>query len=277
MQRKWSALAALVALLAGLSFTTAPGAVSAQGTTYTVTIENLTRGQPFTPPLLAVRTSGADLFTVGQASSSELLQIAENGNLDPMVAKLKASPAVSQVVTGNAPVLPGQKATLTVEVPAGSRLSWVSMLICTNDGFTGIDSLALTGPTSVMANAYDAGTEKNTQDFADIVPPCQALVPVSSGDAGTGMSNAALAEGGVIAMHPGVHGGNDLTASHMWSGPVARVTIAMATGGTAVTPPSTGSGGLLERDAGTSLWGVIAIAVLVASSTGAAVAIRRRI
>ena len=96
------------------------------------------------------------------------------------------------------------------------------MLICTNDGFTGIDSLTLEASGSKgETGAYDAGTEINTEDFADIVPPCQGLTPVSSDDAGTGMTNPDLAEGGVVVSHPGVQGGRDLTATHMWEGAVA--------------------------------------------------------
>ena len=56
------------------------------------------------------------------------------------------------------------------------------MLICTNDGFTGVDGLRLPGAVgqTVVANtaAYDAGTEANTEDFGDIVPPCQAVIGV---------------------------------------------------------------------------------------------------
>ena len=44
----------------------------------------------------------------------------------------------------------------------------------------------------------------NTEDFADIVPPCQGLIGVGSDDEGTGMSNPDLAEGGVIAHHTGI-------------------------------------------------------------------------
>jgi len=149
------------------------------------------------------------------------------------------------------------------------------MLICTNDGFTGIDSLAVTGGTTVTTNAYDAGTEMNTEDFADMVPPCQPLSGVSSSDAGTGMSNPALAEDGVVAMHPGVTGGNDLTASHMWTDPVARVTI--SAGGATVSPPSTGSGGLLEDDGTMFNFAITAAAIAVLTlSGGAAVAARKR-
>jgi hypothetical protein len=73
---------------------------------------------------------------------------------------------------------------------------------------------------------YDAGTERNTEDFADIVPPCQSLVGVSSGEAGTGTSDPALAEGAVIHHHPGIAGGADLlTAVHGWTDPVAEITV----------------------------------------------------
>ena len=79
---------------------------------------------------------------------------------------------------------------------------------------------------TVETNGYDAGTEINTEDFADIVPPCQALTGVSSGEPGTGTSNPALAEGGVIRHHPGIQGIADLVpAIHGWSDPVSRVVV----------------------------------------------------
>jgi hypothetical protein len=100
------------------------------------------------------------------------------------------------------------------------------MLICTNDGFTGVDSLRLpkdVGAVVVRSAGYDAGTELNT---GDIVPPCQGLVGVSSGEPGTGTSNPALAEGGVIHHHPGIAGGADLVpAIHGWTDPVAEITV----------------------------------------------------
>ena len=74
---------------------------------YTVTVENLTDGQPFTPPVLVAHTMDMDLFEVGQAASSELSQIAENGNNDPLVAMVSGSAAVIAHVVGDGPVLPG--------------------------------------------------------------------------------------------------------------------------------------------------------------------------
>ena len=229
------AVALVIAVVAAVALVTAvaSAAPSQQNVTYTVTIENLTSGQPLTPPVVAAHTDQFDVFEVGQAASDEVKEIAENGNNDPLVAVIGGSSAVLDSAVGTGPILPGASATLTVEAPAGSLLSVVTMLICTNDGFTGVDSHSLpsSGSATVDANANDAGTEMNTEDFADIVPPCQDLVGVSSADAGTGTSDPALAEGGVIAAHPGIQGGTDLTvADHGWPDPVARITVSAVAG-----------------------------------------------
>ncbi|MCH6555223.1 MAG: spondin domain-containing protein [Chloroflexi bacterium] len=245
------AVAATMAVAAvALVAVAASPAAGQQTVTYNVTIENLTSGQPFTPPVVAAHTSGMDVFEVGQAASAEVQAIAENGNNDPLVALLGGSAAVLDSATGTAPVKPGESATITVEAPSGSLLSVVFMLICTNDGFSGVDSmtLAASGSESVDANAYDAGTETNTEDFADIVPPCQDLIGVSSADAGTGETNPALAEGGVITAHSGIQGGTDLTVSdHGWTDPVARITVVAEAAGlpdSGGAPPAGSSGGL---------------------------------
>jgi hypothetical protein len=203
--------------------------------TYEVTITNLTGGQPLTPPAAATHRRAIDAYEVGQPASFGVKEIAENGNLDPFVMALQGSKDVSDAVVAVAgdppPLFPGASVTFEIEAGDGAQFfSFVSMLICTNDGFTGLDAVKL--PNQVGASdswdayAYDAGTEINTEDFADIVPPCPALTGVPSTDPGTGMSNPALAENGVIAMHPGITGDDDLIAGlHGWSGPVARVTI----------------------------------------------------
>lgn len=162
-----------------------------QPATYSVTIENLTSGQPFTPPVIATHRQPVELFHVGKTASVEVKEIAENGNLDPMVELLESSKHVFDfevAVAGDPPpLMPGQTVTVELEAGLGAKnLSFVSMLICTNDGFTGLDTLRLPKlvghETTVYANAYDAGTEINTEDFADIVPPCPALTGVPSDD-----------------------------------------------------------------------------------------------
>ena len=202
---------------------------------YEVKIENLTSGQPLTPPTLTTHLRKVSLFTVGDPASEEIKEIAENGNLGPMIEALESNEGVREFVIASAgdppPILPGASVTANIATyRGGAFLSFASMLVCTNDGFTGIDGLALprrVGQTrEVYTNAYDAGTEINTEDFADLVPPCQGLVGVSSDDEGTGVSNPELAENGVIRPHAGVAGGDDLQVDpHGWTDPVARVTI----------------------------------------------------
>ncbi len=226
--------AAAVALLPAVGMTTSYAGPPIK--TYDVTIMNMTSGQPLTPPVVATHRRPVDVFEVGEPASFEVKEIAENGNVTPLADALAANKHVfeSKVVPspiGPPPILPGGMLNFQITAsPPAKYLSFVSMLICTNDGFTGLDAKRLPkkvgNSVSVMIGAYDAGTEMNTEDYADIVPPCQGLVGPPSGDPGTGTSDPALAEGGVITSHPGVVGGDDLQLGiHDWTDPVAKVVI----------------------------------------------------
>jgi hypothetical protein len=210
---------------------------------YEVTITDLTSGQPLTPPVVAAHHGKHTVFDVGQPASVSVREIAENGNSAPLLGFLDADPldqfaGFAESSTG--PLVPEgvpgdemfeQSATLTVEAGRrANRLSFVSMLICTNDGFTGVDGLELPDKvgkaTTEHTNSYDAFTERNTEDYADIVPPCQGLIGDSSGEPGTGVSNPALAEGGVITHHAGIQGGAGLKPElHGWEDPVATLEV----------------------------------------------------
>ena len=204
----------------------APSSVYGETAVYQVAVRNLTTGQPFTPPLVATHNSYIDMYSVGSEASEGIKEIAENGNLGPLLDALENSDNVADVVVAVdndvPPLLPGETVKFEITTSGNKHyLSFASMLICTNDGFTGLDSVKL--PRYVGEDvgfelfAYDAGTEINTEDYADIVPPCQALVGPASEDEGTGMSNPDLAEGGVISPHPNVQGGNDLIQDvHGW-------------------------------------------------------------
>jgi hypothetical protein len=202
---------------------------------YEVTIANLTSGQPLTPPAAATHRRAIRAFRVGEAASVGVQQIAENGNLEPFLMALEDSKDVSGLtvaVAGNPPpLMPGASVTFQIEAEEGAQFfSFVAMLICTNDGFTGLDAVKLPSRVGAVsthyAPGYDAGTEVNTEDWDDIVPPCAPLTGVSSDSPGAGMSDPALAEGGVIRIHPGISGDNDLSAAvHDWTDPVAHITI----------------------------------------------------
>ncbi len=206
----------------------------ANSATYEVTITNLTGGQPFTPTLAVVHRQSVGLFEVGQAASLEIQEIAENGNLDPMLDALDGAMHVNDdVVTfgaGPPPVMPGESVTFEIDAERGARyFSFVSMLICTNDGFTGVAGAKLPiqpGDAAEWLSAgYDAGTEINTEDFDDLVPPCDDLTTGDTGT-GTGTTDPALAEGGVIHHHGGIDGIDDLVPGiHGWTDPVAMIEV----------------------------------------------------
>lgn len=233
---------ALTALAAGALLTgsslTASGSVRAGDTppiTYEVSITNVTSTQWLTPPVVAVHQRSTDVFSVGSPASHGVQQVAENGGVPALVGELESNSKVRDVVVAaDAPIGPGQTVTATVDGAPGFAVSVVAMLICTNDGFTGVDSLRLppTGSATITSNAYDAGTEVNSEDLADMVPPCQALSGVADdmGAPGTGESDPALAEGGVIHHHAGIAGGiADLTvAAHGWTDPVVSIEVTRA-------------------------------------------------
>ncbi|MBT8336207.1 MAG: spondin domain-containing protein [Gemmatimonadetes bacterium] len=248
--RRLSALAIAVLATAACDDTTTAPAVGPETTTaaasraatgpaaaasYRVTVHNLSSGQPFTPPLAAVHRTAISLFEVGAAASVEIQEIAENGNLAPMIAFASAAKHVKDAVVTEGPtlppLLPGESVSFDVDGRTGAKyLSVVSMLICTNDGFTGVNSMRLprrVGETaSVDAYGYDAGTEVNTEAWSDLVPPCAPLTGFDAMGAGTGMSDPTLAEDGVIRMHPGITGDADLDPTvHGWTGAVARYEV----------------------------------------------------
>ena len=204
---------------------------------YKITIENLTAGQPFSPPVAATHGPGISMFEVGSLASLGLEAIAEDGNQMPMFNRFSSSSKVTDVVDIGMPLTPNGTSvgmftdSVTFELTARGkdRLSFATMLICTNDGFTGLNGMKLPkGSTVRWINGYDAGTEDNTEVSMDIVDPCLALGPFGLAGDPNGNENAAVdtTPHAPIGHHPNIAGGGDLMASdHGWFDPVARVTI----------------------------------------------------
>src|SRR5437867_2536962 len=112
----------------------------------------------------------------------------------------------------------------------GDRLSLAVMLICTNDGFSGLDGVQLPphGSVTYHSAGYDAGTEDNTEQSTDIVDPCSGLGPLPlTGDPDGNVDAAVDSVPHVaIAHHPGIAGNGELSASaHGWDDPVASIMI----------------------------------------------------
>jgi hypothetical protein len=199
------------------------------GPSFEVTVTNLTRGQTFTPVLVASHREGVTLFTLGEPASSQLATLAEEGNTGPLAALLAADPAVRDVADSGSPpggfVGPGQSKTVVVRTGGGfDHISVAAMLIPTNDAFIAVNGLP--GPRgnqeiALFSPAYDSGSERNDELCASIPGPFFA----ECGGPGGGASPVG-GEEGYVHIHAGIHGIGDLVASARdWRNPVAKITI----------------------------------------------------
>jgi hypothetical protein len=231
----WLAAASLAS--AALVF---PAAASAQSTTvhtYGVSIVNLSAEQPLSPGLVMTGAAGAQpVFRVGQFATAELATLAQDGNQLPLASRFRAAAGTTDLVEITAPITPrGSTAggfqdhlTLTITAQPTDRLSLAAMLICTNDGFVGLDQVALpTTSSRFTLGAWDAGVERNTERSAHLPDPCSAVGPIALPGDPNGNENLAIATIPTrpIGPHPGVFGIGDLTDAHEWSGPLAQVTV----------------------------------------------------
>ncbi len=217
-------LMALVVLSAGI-LNGATGILNAAGNDpdeliVEVTITNLTRGQTMTSVFVARHDrTAAPLYTLGQPASDGLAAMAEDGSASGLleVWDPETNTSVAEARTAGGLIRPGQSVTITFNVSDGKQLlSLASMLVSTNDGFIGANSLDLSSSKVVYLNVYDAGSEGNSES-CDFVPgpPC-------------GSHNARDTESaeGFVHVHAGIHGDGGLDpAQHDWRNPAARLEI----------------------------------------------------
>lgn len=195
---------------------------------YEVTVTNLSEGQPLSPPALILHRAGYHPWQVGSAASSGLEQLAEGGATTALLGEAAANPAVKTTAADTAAILPGASSSVMIEGPryGDIALSLATMLVNTNDGFTGLDAeplaaLAVHGSRSIAVMAYDAGTEANSETAATIPGPA----------AGGEGYNSTRDDRDTVGGHPGVISADDgltgsaLDASHRFDNPVARITI----------------------------------------------------
>jgi len=196
-----------------------------QGQQYEVTITNLTRGQQFTPILVASHREGVSLFKLGEPVSPQLATLAEEGNTAPLAALLSGMPAVRDVVSGSGLTDPGKSVTLTFEATgAFDHFSVAAMLIPTNDAFFAINGVELprgNNSLTLFSPAYDAGSERNDELCASIPGPS---FTECGGPGGGGAPTGG--EEGFAHIHAGIHGiGNLMPARRDWRNPVARIIV----------------------------------------------------
>ena len=195
---------------------------------YRVTITNVTNNQPLSPPAVILHTDGYVAWRLGEAVSTALESLAEGGDPSDLITAAEADPNVLASMTGSGVITPGAENAVDVEATFSSdiRLSIATMLVNTNDAFSGIDnrsiaSLDVGESITLLIPAYDAGTEANSESAASVPGPA----------AGGEGFNATRDDVDWVRVHPGVLSSDDgltgstLDGSHRFDNPVIKLTI----------------------------------------------------
>ncbi len=194
---------------------------------FEVTVVNATNNQPLSPVVVVAHTAAFSIWTVGTAASTELENIAEGGSNAELLASLAAADAAT--ASGTGPIGSGGTETITVTTDSATQtlISVATMLVNTNDAFSGLRSIDISGMAigdSMMfkANAYDAGTELNSESLGTMPGPADGGEGFNA--ARTDISDVVRGHGGVVTADDGL-GTSVLDQSHRFDNPAMMVTI----------------------------------------------------
>lgn len=214
---------------------------SSQAAQLTVEVTNLTHGIYFTPLLITAHDSGTHLFEGGTPASAGLRLMAECGDVSDLINDLGGEDADTVANPAGGLLAPGSSVSASMDTTGtgNTHLSLVAMLLPTNDGFVGLESLLIPDAPGVYVyhiNGYDAGTEENSEllDTSGCSPGMPGIPAAPGGDGGTGGSSVSSSDSNTtVHIHRGnlgdtdsAGGASDLDSRiHRWLNPVARVTI----------------------------------------------------
>ncbi|QIZ78858.1 hypothetical protein HER31_09095 [Ferrimonas lipolytica] len=192
--------------------------------TYQVAFTNLTNAQPMSPLAAYLHDGSVASWQIGMPASAGIEVLAESGDGSTWLAEATAAGAMV-TANGEGIVMPGneQLVTLTVATQQSVYLGLATMLVNTNDAFTGAGAvylnLAVGEAISGVVPVMDAGTEANSE-LATTIP----------GPAGGGTGYDAVRDdvGDYVARHGGIVGIDDgkmdsaLGHQHRFDSPVAN-------------------------------------------------------
>jgi hypothetical protein len=196
--------------------------------TYSVTVTNLTGNQPLSPLAAVVHFGGYTGWEVGTPASTGLENLAEGGDPAAFLAEAGGNSDVLATGSGSGVIVPGASDTvaLTTAESLDLRLTCATMLVNTNDAFTGIadvpvGDLGVGASKRILLHPYDAGTEVNDETASTIPGPA----------AGGEGFNAERLDRDFVSAHSGVVTGDDglgtsvLDESHRFISPVAEILV----------------------------------------------------
>ncbi len=195
---------------------------------YQLTLTNLSNNQPLSPLAALLHDDSYKAWSIGSAASEGLEVLAEGGDNSRFLTDY--AEMLISYESGAAPVGPGASDSITImgEISSEMQLSFATMLVNTNDAFTGLTGLDVAslevGEDSLhYLPIYDAGTEDNTELQGTIPGP-------ADGSDGAGF-NAARDDVNKVSRHPGIVSQDDgysesvLDQSHRFDSPIARLVI----------------------------------------------------
>jgi len=201
---------------------------SADMATYSVKVTNVSSNQPLSPTAVVFHNGSYSAWEIGAAVTDGLEVLAEGGDPSAFLAEAGTYSDVMATAAGMGAVGPGGSDTVTATVPKNTdlRVSVVTMLVNTNDAFTGVNgsavgALSVDDSITIYANVYDAGTESNDESMGTVPGP-------AAGGEGFNASrndrDFATGHGGVVTADDGL-AGSALNESHRFVGPVAKLTV----------------------------------------------------
>lgn len=213
---------------------------------FTVQLTNLTYAQPFSPAAIVLHEPGFNTFIDGESASLGLEQLAESGDASGVMSEALAATQYLDAVTSSGATPPksiGDVSTLLVPLldVDDLRLSLTTMLVNTNDAFTGLNAADISNmevgqSISFMAPSWDAGTEANTET-ADTIPG-PAAGAAGGGGASAGFSAVRDDLFDRVHFHQGVITNENatdaskeglsssiLTEAERWDNPTARIVV----------------------------------------------------
>lgn len=185
---------------------------------FSVTLINLTAGQPFSPLAVVASSEHSPLFEGAATASVALEKLAEGGDNADILALSRYS------ASGDGIIAPGAKSSVTLETKNVDYLNIASMLVATNDTFLAQQNIAI-GALEVgesyrsEVRAYDAGTEANSESAATV-----------PGVGGEGFNatrddvNFITTSSGVLTQADGLNG-SALNATHKFDNPTGFVIV----------------------------------------------------
>lgn len=193
--------------------------------TYEVAVTNLTNAQPLSPIAVVLHDEGK-LWTIGEPASVALEKLAEGGDNSQVLATDVALASGS----GQGIVMPGATETISVDIDGAfpNFISVATMLVNTNDAFTGVNAKDVSGLNVdeslwFKAGTYDSGTEANSEVDGTLPGPANVN--------GEGFNAERDDVNDIVTMHPGVVTKDDglmtsvLTQAHRFDNPTIAIKI----------------------------------------------------